>query len=114
VIADDTNWRRVIFEDKEAMGIIARDDSMHYYPVSYDEAKSVLTVSGEYDQRSRLFTAGRGTSRITREFQQSTRRDRDAKSRHLETYAREPAIPLDRKRLAITDDRLSPRQAGPC
>jgi uncharacterized membrane protein YphA (DoxX/SURF4 family) len=54
VTQNDANWRRVIFEQKGDMTVIAMDDSMHYYGADVDAAKDAVTISGEYpDLRSR-------------------------------------------------------------
>jgi multidrug transporter EmrE-like cation transporter len=46
------NWRRVIFEGKGSMTVLAVDDSMHYYGTEVDAAKSAVTIEGEYDADS--------------------------------------------------------------
>ncbi|MGB6876053.1 MAG: hypothetical protein WBD87_08460 [Candidatus Acidiferrales bacterium] len=45
IAANDANWRRVIFDQKARMAVIATDDSMHYYPTDYDGAKNTVTIS---------------------------------------------------------------------
>ncbi len=55
----DANWHRLILEGKEDVDVIALDDSMHYFPAEYDEAKNTLTLSGEYDLDTRSFDKNR-------------------------------------------------------
>ena len=52
VAQNDVNWRRVIFERKGSMVVLAVDDSMHYYGTEVDAAKNAVTIEGEYDADS--------------------------------------------------------------
>ncbi len=50
----DSNWRRVIFEQKGDMTVLTMDDSTHYYGADVDTANNTVTISGEYPEiRSR-------------------------------------------------------------
>ncbi|MFZ0641427.1 MAG: hypothetical protein WA020_06585 [Candidatus Acidiferrales bacterium] len=55
--ANDANWRRVIFERKARMAVIAMDDSMHYYTTDYDDAKNTVTISE--DKKRNVLTYSR-------------------------------------------------------
>jgi uncharacterized membrane protein YphA (DoxX/SURF4 family) len=46
---NETNWRRVIFEGKRQMTVLAEDDSMHYYSADVDMVNNAVTISGERD-----------------------------------------------------------------
>jgi multidrug transporter EmrE-like cation transporter len=52
VAQSDASWRRVIFEGKGSMVVLAVDDSMHYYGTEVDAAKSAVTIEGEYNADS--------------------------------------------------------------